>query len=812
MSPGSSTESCPAFVRIGLRENPGKNLNQVTCPDRDSNPVHLVLRPDVLTVTPQKGKGVSLYQDFTPANSWVRHHTGLSSSEWRDALKMTSNVAPVCAVPDRTQDNNHCRRCHSEVETLAHVLSSCPFGETLHNSRHHKIRVYKPNPRVERLCEVKKVINAAIEDVNRGLIYREDVVWEYLKKKDLRAWENVKATYLKRALGVSKFTSSRLVYILTRESFLIDDLRITLLLPSTDAYEKLLAENLRKNSEVKEEFYGTSAMTDRSWTGTNQRMRHVVARLHDVSITRKEVYLAVAPVVSDNNVNLEMDVIKIEPDINPMPIQSSDMEEKKPLSEEGKFLDLDISRIKEECMDDSCDHNPEIRFEEIMLPNNLAIVKCEAKEETFGMATLKEENMLERATEESDVLTERRNFHHEAPTDKMILNCCRDIVEHGCIYDKTKGQSGKQPVSAETVAEQVREAFVHSLRTSVRRASLQLNISKSTISNIFYTDGIRESQTKQPSFENCLSSVNPCSESALESEIYDHMRSRKDNLLLQSGHHTDNWDTYAECFSKTENLSHTGEKAFTCATCGKNFRDRCCLNTHIRTPNAEKPFECDSCGERPSQSGNLQTNETTHNAEKRFKCDTCGKCFKAISLLNTHLRTHTGEKPFKCDTCGKCFTQAGTLRLHERSHIGEKPFKCDTCGKLFTVLWSLTNHVRTHTGEKPFKCNNCGKCFSRLCNLRRHERTHTGEKPFKCDYCGKNFARSRPGWRVGIALAFCAQGCGFDPGLGRWHLRVLKCDRLMSSELMACKRTPAGQNSGTSRDADITSAVASVVK
>ncbi|KAJ4438599.1 hypothetical protein ANN_14546, partial [Periplaneta americana] len=53
MSPGSSTESYPAFARIGLRENPGKNLNQVTCPDRDSNPGHLVSRPDALTVTPQ---------------------------------------------------------------------------------------------------------------------------------------------------------------------------------------------------------------------------------------------------------------------------------------------------------------------------------------------------------------------------------------------------------------------------------------------------------------------------------------------------------------------------------------------------------------------------------------------------------------------------------------------------------------------------------------------------------------------------------------------------------------------------------------
>ncbi|KAJ4439191.1 hypothetical protein ANN_07308 [Periplaneta americana] len=47
-----STESYPAFARIGLRENPGKNLNQVTCPDRDSNPGHLVSQPDALTVTP----------------------------------------------------------------------------------------------------------------------------------------------------------------------------------------------------------------------------------------------------------------------------------------------------------------------------------------------------------------------------------------------------------------------------------------------------------------------------------------------------------------------------------------------------------------------------------------------------------------------------------------------------------------------------------------------------------------------------------------------------------------------------------------
>ncbi|KAJ4442402.1 hypothetical protein ANN_03988 [Periplaneta americana] len=53
MSLGSNTESYPAFAHIGLRENPGKNLNQITCPDRESNPGPLVSRLDALTVTPQ---------------------------------------------------------------------------------------------------------------------------------------------------------------------------------------------------------------------------------------------------------------------------------------------------------------------------------------------------------------------------------------------------------------------------------------------------------------------------------------------------------------------------------------------------------------------------------------------------------------------------------------------------------------------------------------------------------------------------------------------------------------------------------------
>ncbi|KAJ4451159.1 hypothetical protein ANN_02601 [Periplaneta americana] len=60
-------------------------------------------------------------------------------SEWRDGIKMVGNVAAVRTVPGRYQDN-HCRYCYNEVETLPHVLGSCPHGEALRNARHHQVR------------------------------------------------------------------------------------------------------------------------------------------------------------------------------------------------------------------------------------------------------------------------------------------------------------------------------------------------------------------------------------------------------------------------------------------------------------------------------------------------------------------------------------------------------------------------------------------------------------------------------------------------------------------------------------------------
>ncbi|PSN47588.1 hypothetical protein C0J52_04568 [Blattella germanica] len=111
------------------------------------------------------------------------------------------------------------------------------------------------------------------------ITYGIQILWQHLKKQELEMWEKVKATFLKRALGVSRYTPSQLVYLLAREPFLIEDIRLRQCLPSTDAYQELLRERTEKRHQVGEEFYGTGAMIDRNWSLPNQPLRHVVNRL-----------------------------------------------------------------------------------------------------------------------------------------------------------------------------------------------------------------------------------------------------------------------------------------------------------------------------------------------------------------------------------------------------------------------------------------------------------------------------------------------------------------------------------------------------
>ncbi|KAJ4448550.1 hypothetical protein ANN_10568 [Periplaneta americana] len=124
MSPGSSTESYPAFARIGLRENPGKNLNQVTCPDRELNPGHLVSRPDALTVAPQV---TCPDRDSNPGHLVSRPDALTVIPQEKARKKPNQIISP--------SGNRTCAQAQPDRQASALTQSEIPSFTTIQNNR-----------------------------------------------------------------------------------------------------------------------------------------------------------------------------------------------------------------------------------------------------------------------------------------------------------------------------------------------------------------------------------------------------------------------------------------------------------------------------------------------------------------------------------------------------------------------------------------------------------------------------------------------------------------------------------------------------
>jgi hypothetical protein len=90
--------------------------------------------------------------------------------------------------------------------------------------------------------------------------------------------ESVKSRFLKRALCLSKYTKSRLVYELTEENFYVTELQSKFKLPVTENFLKFVQIRDSKAEDINLSFYNTPAFKNENWKNSNQKNRNVVTR------------------------------------------------------------------------------------------------------------------------------------------------------------------------------------------------------------------------------------------------------------------------------------------------------------------------------------------------------------------------------------------------------------------------------------------------------------------------------------------------------------------------------------------------------
>ncbi|XP_071393200.1 zinc finger protein 646 [Centroberyx affinis] len=238
-------------------------------------------------------------------------------------------------------------------------------------------------------------------------------------------------------------------------------------------------------------------------------------------------------------------------------------------------------------------------------------------------------------------------------------------------------------------------------------------------------------------------------------------------------------NTYSNQLAMKNHLrTHFAYKKHSCQNCGKGFRGKKQLLTHVcadlrkdgagsRRGLKTRAFKCKECKQAflsvdqlaahtcdgPSGNSVAQTDMSLNKEERPFTCSICNRSYRHAGSLLNHKNTHkTGH--FSCTFCSKPFTNPMALRNHTRIHTQKKKYVCLTCGKAFRLASILHNHQKVHNRvASHFSCPACGKSFQGRSGLKRHRcrrgqdnaaragvhQSESGDKCFMCDLCGRSY-------------------------------------------------------------------------
>ncbi|XP_072324895.1 zinc finger protein 142 isoform X2 [Scyliorhinus torazame] len=142
---------------------------------------------------------------------------------------------------------------------------------------------------------------------------------------------------------------------------------------------------------------------------------------------------------------------------------------------------------------------------------------------------------------------------------------------------------------------------------------------------------------------------------------------------------------------------HQDERKYLCPECGYKCKWINQLKYHMTKHTGAKPYQCDECDYCTNRADALRTHkETRHKETRSFICEQCGKGFKTRFLLKTHLKKHSDAKPYVCSVCCRGFRWQAGLRHHYLTHTNEHPFFCRHCSYKAKQKFQVVKHIQRH--------------------------------------------------------------------------------------------------------------------
>ncbi|KAJ4425421.1 hypothetical protein ANN_28036 [Periplaneta americana] len=262
-----------------------------------------------------------------------------------------------------------------------------------------------------------------------------------------------------------------------------------------------------------------------------------------------------------------MDVIKKEPEIDLLAIQSSDNTDSshKRLSEEWHLSHLEVTGMKKECLNHSYAMKTEIKIEDTPVPISFPTLKTEVDEDLLDVDRVQQAQIVGVTSEEDEVLT-----------DSIVHIVEKSISGEHASIDREEDNfvpCGNKTPNCSNISD-------------VSRNSIMCDI--------------------------CNDTLTP--------------QSLKLHLHIHTIKRSFKCEVCGMCFSRLADLKrheriHTGERPFKCEECGKCFSELSNLNKHLRIHKGERPCKCDVCGKCFSDSSTLNKHVRIHTGEKPFTCE-----------------------------------------------------------------------------------------------------------------------------------------------------------------------------------------------